>query len=228
MTNFLKGYLFLIILSALVSLNLGSCSKDKEKPESTGETTEEKISDEKETSGEDEKISEEFKIEMELSGPISGTMDIYRKGDKYRSELMTKVMDQSMNTTTFSDGEYVYVSFDAMGMKKAVKIDVDKYKKEMNTEKKEVDAMNVAEHLSLYEKVGTETILGKECDIYKVSEGVTFSIYDNKYILKMGNPGMKMTAVNLETDASLPDDLFEPPEGVEFIEVESLVKGLGK
>ena len=228
MTNFLKGYLILIILSALVSINLSSCSKDKEKPESTSETTEEEKSDDKETNGDDEKISEEFKIEMDLSGPVSGTMDIYRKGDKYRSDLKTKVMDQSMNTTTFSDGEYVYVILDAMGMKKAVKINKDKYDKEMNIDKKEVDVMNVAEQLSLYEKIGTETIIGKECDIYKVSEGVTFSIYDDKYILKMGKPEMNMTAVNLDIDASLSDDLFEPTEGVEFKEVESLVKGLGK
>jgi len=228
MTNFLKSYLLLIILSALVSINLSSCSKDKEKPESTSETTEEEKSDDKETNGDDEKISKEFKIEMDLSGPVSGTMDIYRKGDKYRTDLKTKVMDQSMNTTTFSDGEYVYVILDAMGMKKAVKIDKDKYDKEMNIDKKEVDVMNVAEQLSLYEKIGTETIIGKECDIYKVSEGVTFSIYDDKYILKMGKPEMNMTAVNLDTDASLSDDLFEPTEDMEFKEVESLVKGLGK
>ena len=39
---------------------------------------------------------------------------------------------------------------------------------------------------------------------------------------------MKITAVNLDTDASLSDDLFETPEGVEFKEVESLAKGMGK
>ena len=49
MTNFLKSYLLLIILSALVSINLSSCSKDKGKPESTSETTEEEKSDDKET-----------------------------------------------------------------------------------------------------------------------------------------------------------------------------------
>ena len=35
-------------------------------------------------------------------------MEIYRKGDKYRSDLKTNVMNQSMNTSTFSDGNYVY------------------------------------------------------------------------------------------------------------------------
>ena len=105
------------------------------------------------------------------------------------------------------------MTIDAMGMKKAVKILLDKYEKEMNTEKQDVDMMSVVEHLADYEKVGTETVLGKECDKYKVNEGVTFSIYDNMYILKIENPGMKITAVNLDTDASLSDDLFETPEG---------------
>lgn len=225
MTNFIKGYFILIVISSLVCINLSSCSKIKDKPEGTDDTTEEEKSKEEESS-KDKEVSEEFKIEMELSGPVSGTMDIYRKGDKFRSDLKTKVMDQTMNTSTFSDGEYVYVIIDAMGFKKAIKIDKEKYEKEMKKEKKDVDPMNVAEQLSLYEKIGTEKVLGKECDIYKVGEGVTFSIYNDKYILKMGKPEMNMTAVNLETDASLSDGLFEPPEGVNFEEVESLEKGM--
>lgn len=222
MKNLYKGYFILIVLSAIISLSISSCSKDEEKPDSTEETTKQD-----KTNGE-EKISDEFKIEYEVSGPVSGKMAIYRKGEKFRSDLNTDMMGQSMNTTTFSDGKYVYVSFDAMGMKKAVKILLDKYEKEMNTEKQDVDMMSVVEHLADYEKVGTETVLGKECDKYKVNEGVTFSIYDNMYILKIENPGMKITAVNLDTDASLSDDLFDTPEGVEFKEVESLAKGMGK
>ena len=222
MKNLYKGYFILIVLSAIITLSISSCSKDKEKPDSTEETTKQE-----KTNG-DEKISDEFKIEYEVSGPVSGKMAIYRKGEKFRSDLNTDMMGQSMNTTTFSDGKYVYMSIDAMGMKKAVKILLDKYEKEMNTEKQDVDMMGVVEHLSEYEKIGTETVLGKECDKYKVNEGVTFSIYDNMYILKIENPGMKITAVNLDTDASLSDDLFDTPEGVEFKEVESLAKGMGK
>lgn len=222
MRNLYKGYFILIILSVIISLSISSCSKDKDKPESTEETTkQEKTSDV-------EKVSDEFKIEYEVSGPVSGKMAIYRKGEKFRSDLNTDMMGQSMNTTTFSDGEYVYVSIDAMGIKKAIKISLDKYEKEMNMEKQDVDMMNIMEHLDEYEKIGTEKVLGKECDKYKINEGVTFSIFDNMYILKIENPGMKITAVNLETDASLSDDLFETPEGVEFKEVESLVKGMGK
>ncbi len=209
-------------MSAIISLSINSCNKNDEKPESTDESTKQ------DKSGDDENISDEFKIEYEVSGPVTGKMAIYRKGEKFRSDLNTDMMGQSMNTTTFSDGKYVYLSFDAMGIKKAVKILLDKYEKEMNTEKQDVDMMSVMEHLADYEKVGEEIVLGKECDKYKVNEGVTFSVYDNMYILKIENPGMKMTAVNLDTDASLSDDLFETPEGIEFKEVESLAKGMGK
>jgi hypothetical protein len=219
MKNFLGSYIIVLVFSTLIAVGLSSCSKEKEKPESKNETVED------EKSGSDEKISDAFKIEYEVSGPVTGTMEIYRKGDKYRSDLKTNVMNQSMNTSTFSDGKYVYVLLDAMGMKKAIKIPLEKYKKEMDMEKKEVDVMNIEEHLEKYEKTGSETILGMECDKYRINEGVNFSIYDNKYILKMGNPGMKMTAVNLNTDASISDDLFEPTEGVEFKEVESFSKG---
>ena len=209
-------------MSAIISLSINSCNKNDEKPESTDESTKQ------DKPGDDENISDEFKIEYEVSGPVTGKMVIYRKGEKFRSDLNTDMMGQSMNTTTFSDGKYVYLSFDAMGIKKAVKILLDKYEKEMNTEKQDVDMMSVMEHLADYEKVGEEIVLGKECDKYKVNEGVTFSVYDNMYILKIENPGMKMTAVNLDTDASLSDDLFETPEGIEFKEVESLAKGMGK
>lgn len=221
MKNLYKGYFVLIVLSAIITLSIFSCSKDKEKLDSTEETTEKEKSDV-------EKISDEFKIEYEVSGPVSGKMAIFRKGEKFRSDLNTDLMGQSMNTTTFSDGRYVYMHIDAMGIKKAIKILLEKYEKEMNTEKQDVDLMSFMEHLDEYEKIGTETVLGKECDKYKVNEGVTFSVYDNMYILKIENPGMKMTAVNLDTDASLSDNLFDTPEGVEFTEVETLVKGMGK
>jgi hypothetical protein len=74
--------------------------------------------------------------------------------------------------------------------------------------------------LKTYEKTGTEEILGKQCDIYKVNDKSTISVYKDLVPLKIveGNGRMTMTATKMEVDPKLSDDFFTPPSGIDYKE----------
>lgn len=198
----------------LLSFTLYSCGKK--------ETAGDKPKDEKTTTGEKTETNtssgEGVKIVFDMTGPVGGSMTMYREGKNFKTEMKQSVAGQNMENTMISDGDWVYIMVDMMGQSQAMKMKLDKYKDGSTTN--DVDYMNIEENLDKYEKVGTETILGKECDIYKINESAKISVYDKKYPLKISTKEMTMTAKEFsETD--VPDSMFKVPEGVNFKEMEA-------
>jgi hypothetical protein len=74
--------------------------------------------------------------------------------------------------------------------------------------------------------IGTETILGKECEIYDTGEGNTMSVYDKKAVLRVKSKDMTMTATKLDSSPGLSSSDFDVPADVEFIDMEDMMKGM--
>ena len=70
------------------------------------------------------------------------------------------------------------------------------------------------------EKLGTETINGKECKVYKItSEGYAITYYINNHILiREKSSFYEMNLEKIEENVEVDDKLFNIPEGVEMIE----------
>ena len=77
-------------------------------------------------------------------------------------------------------------------------------------------------------KVGTETILGKECDIYETAKGVKLSVMKQYIPLKIQTESMTMTAVSMSDKVSIPDSQMEVPSDVKFSDVSGTLKNLKK
>jgi hypothetical protein len=68
-----------------------------------------------------------------------------------------------------------------------------------------------------FRKVGQETILDKECDVWQHGR-MKIWVWDG-LTLKSVNGKDVETATDVQIDVSIPQDVFEVPEGFEYIEV---------
>ena len=220
-----------ILLLMVVSLfTLTSCGDKKDTTESSGENnssdnTENTESGDNTSSGDIDMSSGEFKITYQMDGKeMKGTMTLYKMGDKFKTDMKADAGGmEGMNSMAISDGEYVYSVVDMMGTKKGIKMKIDDY-----SDKEDFGSMaDVEKELSKYKVIGTETILGKECEIYETTEkGNTISVYNKKAVLKMNSPEMTVVATAFDTSPGLSDSDFKIPDDVEFVDMEEMLKGM--
>jgi hypothetical protein len=211
-----KTNLFILPL-LLITFTLYSCGKKDTAQNEDTSKKEDKTTTTTTSSG--TTGDEGVKIVMDLkAGEMGGTMTILREGEKAKATMNQEVQGMKMNNTIYTDGDYAYIIVDMMGQNTATKMKLDKYKDKAPASGNDIDYL--AQNWEKYEKVGTETILGKECDIRKIGDGATASVYDGKYPLKFTTKGMTMTATSFET-MDVPDSELKVPDNVNFKEVES-------
>lgn len=219
------------MLLMVVSLfTLTSCGDNKENTESSGEknnieNNESSESNDNTSSGDIDMSSGEFKITYQMDGKdMKGTMTLYKMGDKFKTDMKADAGEmKGMNSMAISDGEYVYSVVDMMGTKKGLKMKISDYEKDDDFG----SMADVEEELSKYKVIGTETILGKECEIYETDEkGNTISVYNKKAVLKMKSPEMTVVATDFDTSPGLSDSDFKIPDDVEFVDMEEMLKGM--
>jgi hypothetical protein len=107
-----------------------------------------------------------------------------------------------------------------MGMK----IDPKEWAQE-NKDKKDFNPMSFKEGCKDCEKIGEEEIIGKKCIIYQDKNGIKYSVYQEKIPLKIVMPKVTMQAKSLDVDVKISDDMFNPPNDVEFIEMDKMMEG---
>lgn len=221
--------LFLVLL-LVTAFGLSACGKKDSTNESSGdnkestESGEDKESDDNESSGDVDMSSGEFSITYEMEGPeTKGTMTMYKMGDMFKTEMKGDFAGQGEGTASaiYKD-DYVYTVMDMAGIRQGIKIKVDEYEKDNEN----FDINDIEEQLDKYKIVGTETILGKECDVYDTGEGTKMSVYDKKAVLKVVSKDMTMVATQFDTSPGLSSSDFDVPEDVEFIDMEEMLKGM--
>lgn len=221
---------FSIVLIVFSLFALYSCGK-KDTGSTDSKSSDSKTStDSKSESSGNKSISasDDFTIKYELSGKVKGDVTTYKKGKKVKQEMTMNVEGVKMKTNSYFDDKYAYMVMDLMGKKMGTKIDIAKYKEEGAKEGKDLDYNNMAEYLKDKKKVGTETILGRECDIYETGKGVKISVSKEMIPLKIATEPMTMVATAIEKDVKLSDDELSPPSGVDYTEIKSLNQKMAK
>ena len=227
MKIFNSNSLKLFLVLTLLFISFSGCGK---KDDSSTKT------DDKETLSDDKKQDKDLKfspgskvhVKFEISGPMKGTVDAYYHDKKSKSTSMMEMAGQKISASAFFDGgEYVYIISEAAGMKTGMKYKSDEYNK--SKKEGEFDALTFKENLANMDKIGTEVILDKECDIYRSKDGkYQISIYKETVPLKFSsNEGkMIMVAKEFDSDADFSDDIFTPPADTEFMDATEMMNGM--
>lgn len=221
MKTFNKISIVLIVFSLFC---LYSCGK-KDTTTSDSKSTDSKTTTEtkKESSGDLGSISD-FTIKYELSGKVKGDMTTYKKGKRFQQNLEMDIQGAKMTTKNYFDDKYAYMVMDVMGKKIGTKIDIAKYREEGAKEGKDIDYNNMMDYLKDKKKVGTETVIGKECDIYETGKDVKISVWKGAIPLKISTPAMTMTATSLEMKSDVSEADMDPPKDIEYTDVSAMTK----
>jgi len=221
---------FSIVLIVFSLLALYSCGK-KDTGSTDSKTTDSKTSTDSksESSGNKEvTASGDFTIKYDLTGKVKGDVVTYKKGNRIRQDINMDVKGAKMITNSYYDDKFVYTVMDIMGKKVGTKIDISKYKSEGAKEGKDIDYKDMENYLKDKKKVGTETILGKECDIYETAKGVKLSVTKQYIPLKIETEPMTMVAVSMSDKVSISDSEMDVPKDVSFSDVNGMLKNMKK
>jgi len=226
MSALLKSKSILIVILFMSLITLTSCGK-KDSTETAGdnkESTENKSNESSDDGGDIDMSSGEFVIEYQMEGPeVKGTMTLYKMGEDFKTEMKGDFGGMSGGTSmALYDGDYVYTVMEMGGKKTGIKLKVDEFKKD----KDNFDMKDIEEQLDKYKMIGTETILGKICEIYDTGDGTTMSIYDRKAVLRVKSKDMTMTATKMNTSPDLSSSDFDVPSDVEFMDMDEMMKGM--
>lgn len=232
----------LYILLFAMTFFVISCNKDSKEPEGNLKT-ENTSEDNKSGSANKESVKSElqgdnFEIDYSLVGVISGNMSILRSGNLLKQIVNTEVVGvQSSNTVYIIDG-IVYSISQAAGKTIGQKTNLSEYKKGAQTGETIVDPKEFEKFLEGKSVIGTENILGYQCDIYKTGPEMSISVYDSKYVLRILIPQFQAVAVKLNLDATFASNEFTVPDNIDFNtdyskktskeEIEKMLKNLKK
>ena len=219
--------IFLVLLCTSL-LTLSSCGKKDTTSSGDKESTENSKSEDEgndgSSSGDIDMSTGKFMIEYAMEGPkMSGTMTLYRMGENFKTIMEGNFggMEGGESVALYKD-PYVYSVTNIGGKKTGIKMKVDEYKKD----EKNFDMKDIEEQLDKYKKIGTEEILGKECEIYDMGNGSTISVYDKKAVLRMKSKEMTITATKMNDGSGISASDFDVPTDVEFIDMEDMMKGM--
>jgi len=222
--TFFSMFLLLMFISAAGN----GCGKKDENTSSGDKNKNESTSEDKKSS--DDLISKDSPVHVvfEISGTMQGTVDAYYHNNKSKSTSTMSIAGQKMSASAYFDGgEYVYIISDVAGIKTGMKYKRDEYQ---NQKKEgEFDAVTFKEQLKNMDKVGTEEILGKQCDIYRSKDGkYQMSIYKEMVPLKFssGEGKMVMVAKEFDTDVNISDDIFTPPADTKYMDATEMLDGM--
>jgi len=220
MKNLNKFFVLFVMFSLL---GLYSCGK-KEGTTTTDSKTGTNSESKTESSGSNSNItaSSDFTIKYDVTGKVKGSLTTYKKGDRIKQKMSMDVEGMKMNTDNYYDDKFAYVVMDVMGKKIGTKVDIGKYKTEGAAEGKDIDYADLKNYLKDKKKTGTETVMGKECDVYELGKDVTMSVYNGMIPLKIATPNMTMTAVSMDNKADISTDELDPPKDIEFTDMTSM------
>lgn len=163
------------------------------------------------------------KVVYETSGSMTGTETMYfddygmleLKETKATLEMMG--IKQVTDTKVLMNGKWIYT--------------IDKNSGEANKMENPLYSMfpeggdleKVGEEMMINmggKKIGSETLLGKECDIWEIKKLMSkvwvWKSIPIKSVVNMMGMNITQIATNVEVDISVSSDKFKIPEGVEF------------
>jgi hypothetical protein len=128
-------------------------------------------------------------------------------------------------TAYFNGGDTLYMVSEIMGKKTGMKF----AKSDFAKDKDQMDIYTFKDKIKEMDKIGSEEILGRKCDIYRSKDSLmSYSVYNETVPLKISskNGNMTMVATKYETDVKVSDDMFNPPADVSFIDAGGMMKDM--
>ncbi len=175
------------------------------------------------------------KVVYKMSGIQTGTETLYfddygRKEVHFNKSVIDMMgVKQKSNTQTIMEGKYIYT----IDLEKNTGQKMENPLYEMFSD--EDDLQKVGEDIMKKmggKKVGTETLNGKECEIWEVQKmGGKIWVWNSLAIRTVVNMmGMNITqeAESIETDINVSPDLFRIPKGIEIKDIGTIDNLMGK
>ncbi len=175
------------------------------------------------------------KVVYKMSGIQTGTETLYfddygRKEVHFNKSVIDMMgVKQKSNTQTIMEGKYIYT----IDLEKNTGQKMENPLYEMFSD--EDDLQKVGEDIMKKmggKKVGTETLNGKECEIWEVQKmGGKIWVWNSLAIRTVVNMmGMNITqeAESIETDINVSPDLFKIPKGIEIKDIGTIDNLMGK
>lgn len=211
-----KSFSVLVITLTLFSIiYLTSCGK-KGSEQPGGKTESGDVSD--------ISLDKPFRVVFDVKGDITGSVDAIYSIKKSRIMSDMNMKGQSIKSTAYADGQMVYVVSEIGGMKTGMKMDAKNYAEQSGKEGR-WDISSFKEHLREYDKVGTEEILGKKCDIYQSKDGkFKLSVYRETVPLKFDFGTMTFVATKIEPEIKVTEETFTPPSDVNFVDMNEMFR----
>jgi hypothetical protein len=128
-------------------------------------------------------------------------------------------------TAYYNGSDTVYMVSEFNSIKNGMKFS----KSDISKNKDQIDVTTFKDHLKEMDKIGSEEILGKKCDIYRAKDSsYSISVYNETVPLKFTASGGKMVmiATKYESDVKVTDDMFEPPKDVKFSDAGNMMKDM--
>jgi len=171
-------------------------------------------------------VDNPFHVEFKIAGTVNGTVDAIYYKTKARTQSNIDIGGQKMSATAYyTGGDTMFIVSEMMGIKTGMKINKSDYGKKEG----EIDAITFKDQLKNMDKIGTEEILEKKCDIYKAKDGkFQISIYNEMVPLKFstGDGKMVMEATKFDTDVKVDENTFTPPTDVKYMDTGDMMKDL--
>ena len=175
------------------------------------------------------------KVVYKLSGMMTGTETMYfddygRKEVRFNESTIDMMgMKQKTNTQTITDGKYIY------SINKQTNVAQKMENPIYSMFSKEDDLQKIGEDIMKKlggRKIGSETVKGKDCDIWEVQKlGGKIWVWKSLAVKSEVNVmGMNMNQIaeSIETNISVSPDLFKIPEGVTIQDMGSMNNMMGK
>lgn len=232
--------LSLYLLLFTMSVMFFSCDKESKQTDGNLKSDKSAESTEGNSTGEEsvknEQLGENVKINYNLIGVISGSMSVARSGNMLKQIVSTEVLGVNSSNVVYILNDTVY-SISQAGVKLVgQKIKFGEFKKGSQTGETIVDPKELEKFLETKSVIGTENILGYQCDIFETGPDMSISVYDSKYVLRILIPQFQAVAVKLDLNPSFPGDEFIVPDNIDFSndyskkpskeEMESMLKNL--
>jgi hypothetical protein len=207
-----------LVLVLLFSFLMTGCGKKEDS------TTKEDTDKKEDANLEDITEGTPIHYEMEATGEMQGSWDVYVKGKKVMAKMKYSASGKEISSQMWMNEDAMYILSDMGGKKMGMKMDPKKYLEE-SAQKKDFNALTFKDGCKDCEKIGEEEVIGYKCTIYQDKSGIKYSIYKDKVPLKIVMPKTTIQAKKLEVNVKLADDMFTPPKDVEFVEMDKMMEG---
>ncbi len=174
------------------------------------------------------------KVVYKMSGIQTGTetlyFDDYGRKEVHFSDTVIDMMGikQKSKTQTILEGKYIYtIDLDKKTAQKMENPLFSMFSDEDDLQKVGEDIMKKMGG----KKVGSETINGKECEIWEVQKmGGKIWVWNSlsiKTVVNMMGMNVTQEAESIETDINISPDLFKIPNGVEVKDIGTIDNMMG-